>query len=118
MGTVSGKLCYPSEILPAGTIEAKNTVTAEMTTQNYPGSSAGGKSSYSFSLSPGTFYLRYKISDTLIGYHTETCKTGSETSCTATNPRVLISVTVEDGKTISDYDLCDFYYSDSTKPSF
>lgn len=118
MGTVSGKLCYPSEMLPKGTIEAKNTTSGEILSQAYPGSEAGGKSSYSFSLKPGTYYLRYKISDFFNGYHTETCKTGSETSCAATNTRVLIPAVVETGKTVDTYDLCDFYYSDSTKPAF
>ncbi len=117
-GTVTGKLCYPAEVLPKGKIEAKNTTSGEIVTQEYAGSQAGGKSSYSFDLKPGTYYLRYNAESGSIGYHSETCKTGVETTCTDTNPRVLIAATVETGKTIEAYDLCDFYYSDSTKPSF
>lgn len=117
-GMVSGRLCYPSEMLPKGTIDAKNITSGEIITQDYPGSDAGGKSTYSFELKPGNYYLRYKISTDLIGYHTETCKTGNETSCKPENPRVLIAATIEEGKTVANYDLCDFYYNDSTKPSF
>lgn len=117
-GIVSGKLCYPAESLPKGTIEAKSTTTSDLVTQNYIGSAAGGLSSYSFDLKPGKYYLRYKVDSGLSGYHSETCKTGVETTCAEANPRVLIVATVEAGKTVDAYDLCDFYYSDSTKPTF
>lgn len=118
MGTVSGKLCYPSEMLPKGTIEAKNTISGEIVILDYPGSEVTSSNTYEVGLELGTYYLRYKVSDSLIGYHTETCKTGLETSCNSANPRVLIPATVETGKTVPNYDLCDFYYSDSTKPVF
>lgn len=118
MGTVKGKLCYPSQFLPEGTIEAKNTLTKEVATLNYPGSENGGASSYSFDLNPGSYYLRYKTSGDSYGYHSETCPTGMETSCAQENERVLVTVNVEAGQTIDGHDLCDFYYSEDTKPEF
>lgn len=123
LGTVQGKLCYPSSFLPEGTIEARNTTSGDTFTQEYPGSEAGGKETYTFELKPGTYYLRYntKLDSSqpdFAGYHSRTCPTGKETTCNAESPRVLIPANVKIGETISGYDLCDFYYSDDSEPSF
>lgn len=59
-GTVTGKLCYPSEGLPPGEIVAKDTTSSKLFTQDYPGSQNGGDSTFSFPLPEGTYHLRYQ----------------------------------------------------------
>lgn len=120
-GTVSGKLCYPSSFLPPGKIVAKEKTSGKIFSQNYAGSEKGATNSYSMSLQPGKYNLRYEAntgSNTLYGYQTTVCPTGQETTCGDTKQRILVSVEVQSGKTNPDANLCDFYYSDSNKPSF
>jgi hypothetical protein len=120
-GKVEGKLCYPSEFLPEGKITAKD-MNGKITSLDYPGSQKGGKNTYSMDLAEGKYNLRYepgapKNTD-YFGYHTLACPTGLETTCSDTKQRVLISATVEAGKTISNFDLCDFYYTKNNTPQF
>lgn len=117
-GTVTGRLCYPSEVLPKGLIEAKRPSDSSIFVQDYPGSGNGGKSNYSFELEEGEYYLRYTISKQFIGYSTTVCPTGQEESCGDKKPRELKTVSVKAGQTVSGYDLCDFYYKDSNAPKF
>lgn len=121
-GMIAGKLCYPSSFLPKGQIEAKNTATNTVTTQPYPGSQNGGKSTYALELTPGTYVLRYKAqvdaNNASYGYHTSVCPTGIETTCAATNARTNIQIQVKAGTTASDVNLCDFYYDQTAPPAF
>ncbi|MBI2021673.1 hypothetical protein HYS93_02180 [Candidatus Daviesbacteria bacterium] len=117
-GKVSGRLCYPSEFLPEGTIEAKRLSDGQIFTQNYPGSNNGGKNTYSFELESGDYYLRYKISDKFNGYSTTVCPTGQDESCGDTKPREIRKAEVKADQTVLGYDLCDFYYRDSNAPKF
>lgn len=117
-GKVGGKLCYPSEVLLPGILEAKRISDSKVTTQNYPGSMSGGGNIYSFDLEEGEYVLRYKVSDSLIGYSTTICPTGNETTCGDAKKRELIVAKVMPGGKITNYDLCDFYYSSSNVPTF
>lgn len=117
-GEISGKLCYPSEFLPAGTIEAKSTISNTVVSMAYEGSEAGAGNTYTLAVPAGSYILRYYVGENTIGYHTDICPTGAETSCAADNPRNHISVVVTSGKTVSGIDLCDFYYSEATEPTF
>lgn len=117
-GTVTGKLCYPSEVLPKGLIEAKRISDADILVQDFPGSGNGGKNTYTFELEEGDYYLRYTISQKFIGYSTTVCPTGQEESCGDTKLRALRKASVKAGQTISSYDLCDYYYNSSNAPKF
>ena len=120
-GTVSGKLCYPSEFLPEGQIVAKNTETDKIVNQDYPGSSEGGKNGYTITLPEGIYKIRYeanidgKVSS---GYHTTVCPTGSEITCADTNSRVVVPVKITKDRAVENHDLCDFYYQQESKPQF
>lgn len=116
-GEITGKLCYPSQFLPAGSIEAKNTLNDTLVSQNYAGTENGAGSTYSIAVPAGTYILRYKAGE-IYGYHTDVCATGLETSCAQENARQHKQVIVTSGKTVSGIDLCDFYYSESTEPAF
>lgn len=118
-GTVSGRLCYPSEVVPAGTIEAKRIEDGKVFILNHSSSledELGNK--YSFTLEEGDYYLRYKTLGGLLGYSTTVCPTGSEETCGNSKVRILRKIEVVPGETVSNYDLCDYYYQDTNAPKF
>jgi len=122
-GTITGKLCYPSEFLPAGAIEAKNITSNAIVSEEYFGTGGGEGATYSIGVLTGTYILRYKAmpdpnGEPLYGYHTTTCPTGLETTCAAENARERIEVAVMAGETVENIDLCDFYYNSSNPPEF
>ncbi|MDP3973761.1 MAG: hypothetical protein Q8P92_02925 [Candidatus Daviesbacteria bacterium] len=117
-GTVTGKLCYPSEVLPEGKIEAKRLSDGKIFVQNYKGSLTPKPEPYAFELEEGNYYIRYKVTEDLIGYSTTVCPTGIEESCGDKNPRILRKAEVKTNETVSGYDLCDYYYNDSNAPKF
>lgn len=111
-GTVSGKLCYPSEMIPAGKIAAKNLTDNKIYYQDYLGTQAGEGTVYTFELPVGAYNLRYEAhfgDKGINGYYSEQV-TGSQ------NSHKLITVNVIQGKTVTSVDLCDYYYV--TEPSF
>ncbi|KKU82495.1 MAG: Peptidoglycan-binding LysM [Microgenomates group bacterium GW2011_GWA2_47_8] len=116
-GTILGKLCYPSEILPPGKIEAKRLSDNQIFTQDYPGNQNGDKSNYAFELEEGDYYLRYKTKGSF-GYSTTVCPTGNEETCADTKKRVPVMAVVKDGMELKNYDLCDYFYKDSNAPKF
>lgn len=123
-GIVTGKLCFPASVLPKGKIIAKNTVTNEITSQDYPGSEAGGGFVYTLNLSPGSYYMKYDAnspSGILSGFYTNysTCVGNSSSAeCSGQRTRPLLSVDVKPGSTVTDVNLCDFYYPSDSPPKF
>lgn len=117
-GTVTGKLCYPSEVLPEGTIEAKRLSDGKIFILNYGGSEAGEGNKYEFPLEDGDYYLRYRTKADLMGYSTTVCPTGNEETCGDTKTRIIRKAEVKTGQTASGYDLCDFYHDASNAPKF
>lgn len=117
-GTVSGKICYPSEIIPKGKLEVKRLLDGNITYEDYPGSVEGVKPTYSFQLGPGDYYIRYNVDNKIFGYSTTVCPTGNETTCADTKKRVPVMAVVKDGQTLENYDLCDYFYKDSNAPKF
>lgn len=116
-GTVRGNICYPSEVIPEGTIEAKRPSDGKVFILDYGGSGAGEGNIYEFPLENGDYYLRYKTKGSF-GYSTTVCPTGKEETCGDTKMRILRKVEVKTGQAISGYDLCDYYYKDSNAPKF
>lgn len=116
-GIVKGKLCYPSEVIPEGVIEAKRLSDGKVFILDYGGSESGESNIYEFPLENGDYYLRYKTKGSF-GYSTTVCPTGREQTCGDTKTRILRKIEVKTGKKVSDYDLCDYYYKDSNAPKF
>lgn len=112
-GTVSGKICYPSEVIPKGKLEVKRLLDGQIISQDYSGSSSGTKPTYSFELNPGDYYIRYNVDDKLFGYSTTVCPTGNEETCADTKQRIPVMAVVKDGMEVKNYDLCDYYYKQS-----
>lgn len=121
-GTITGKLCYPSEVIPAGRIEAKRLSDGKFFNQEYLGTENGGKTTYAFELESGEYSLRFVVggigSYATFGYSTTVCPTGQEETCGDTKKRIPRKAFTKPGQTVSGYDLCDFYYSDKNAPGF
>lgn len=117
-GTVSGKICYPSEVIPKGKLEVKRLMDDYIIYEDYPGSVTGEKPTYSFQLEPGDYYIRYNVEDKIFGFSTTVCPTGNETTCGDTKQRIPVMAVVKDGQELKNYDLCDYYYKDYNAPKF
>lgn len=123
-GTVSGRLCYPSSFLPPGEIVAKDLDSGKTYTQDYVGSMAGGKLTYTFELPAGIYHLKYQAhastKDTSIftsGYFDECAKTMHTDQCTPDSGHINIGVEVVSKEEIQNVDLCDFYYNPTQEQS-
>lgn len=117
-GIVSGRLCYPSQVLPKGQIVAKNIKTGETIVQDYPGSGATTDWNYSFELKPGEYHLRYDVAgpegNLISHFYTNYSECALEDNCgERKSPLELLVVRVEPGKTIENIHLCDSFYSPS-----
>lgn len=116
-GLVKGKLCYPSEFLPAGKIIAKRISDNQESYINYPGTENGGQTNYTFELDEGDYYLKYQTASGKNGYHTDVCPTGLETTC-GMDQRKNLTISVKSGQTSENINLCDFYYKPAQEPKF
>jgi hypothetical protein len=123
-GTVSGRLCFPSDFLPPGEILAKDLGSGKTHTQEYPGSMSGGKLTYSFELPVGTYHLRYQAHGSTkkpeiftSGYFDECAKTMATAECTPDSGHINIDITVKAGQETKNIDLCDFYYNPTQEQS-
>lgn len=109
-GSISGKLGYPSEAIPALRIVAFNTVSGEYYWQN----TVANQSYYSFAELPeGTYHvLAYVIDDpsqTFYAAYSNFVKCGMTTSCVDHN---LIAVEVKAGQETKDVNPIDWYATD------
>jgi hypothetical protein len=117
-GTVSGKVCYPSEVIPKGKLEVKRLLDGYIISEKYPGSIKGVEPTYSFQMEPGDYYIRYNVDDKIFGYSTTVCPTGNEETCGDTKKRIPVMAVIKDGQELKNYDLCDYYYNSSNAPQF
>ena len=121
--TVSGGLCYPSEVIPPGVIEAKRVTDNVLFTEEYAGNQQQGNNRYVIVLEPGTYILRYgadagETGDYMYGYHTKNCPTGTETTCGQDAGMENVEIEVEAGVSLEDFTLCNFYYTEFNEPEF
>jgi hypothetical protein len=121
---VTGRLCYPASLLPAGKIVAKNINTSATYTQDFAGSQAGGSSTYTFELPLGIYHIKYDAtgpSGVLSGFYTNysTCVGDpSGADCSGEKTRATLPVEVKASSISKDVNLCDFYYPAGAPPSF
>ena len=109
--SISGRLCYPSEYIPAGKIQAKNIQNQEII--DFP--TQVNQTSYEISLAEGEYILRFLTDKQISGYYTNECPTGAEVTCEV-EPRTLKVIKITAKQVIKDISLCDFYYQ--TEPEF
>ncbi len=98
----AGRICYPSEGIPAMTAYFRNTGTGEVTDLDIQ----PGQAAYEVTLTPGT-YLAYAWlpNASLGGAYTLAVACGLGESCT---DHALVAFTVADGATTQGIDLCDW----------
>lgn len=119
-GTVTGRVCFPSEGIPAGNILAKDVSSGETFKQEYLGSEVAGKTDYSFKLKPGIYVFAYDPGrhGQNMGYYTSCAESGHANECSTKESHSLTEITVVSGESINDIDLCDYYYKPEHKPDF
>lgn len=113
-GTVTGKLCFPSEGIPPGTIVAKNTISKETFNQKYAGTEAGAGSTYEFKLPTGTYHIKFQLSGSA-GYYNECAKNPTFDVCSGDSSHTHLKVEVLENQTVKNVDLCDFYATDEQR---
>lgn len=111
-GTVSGKLCYPSEGLPPGEIVAKNIKTGELLQQKVDSTTSVD---YSFQLPEGSYHLRYQAHPSAAKpetftslYYTECVKDNPYGSCGPGDDHTMLLAVVSPGKETKNINLCDY----------
>lgn len=122
-GTVSGILCYPASLIPAGTITAKDTTTSKEITQTYAGTQAGGGTTYTMQLPSGTYHMKFTPTaySTVVGYYTDYSScigNPSGANCSGQKTRPLLDVQIASQGTVGSVNLCDYYYPSDNPPKF
>lgn len=118
VGTVSGKICFPGSYIPEGKIALKNIETDEVETFPNP----SNQSTYEVNVPAGSYHARYQAymngmeGDFQSGYYTKCAIDSTADVCNAPDGHALIEVEIENGGTVADVALCDFYYE--TEPAF
>ena len=99
----SGKICYPSQKIPAMTAYFQNTKTKKVTTLPIK----ADQLTYSVNLLPGTYTAYAWLPDkSLSGSYSKAVPCGLSVSCT---DHTLLPFTVQTGSTTSGIDICDWY---------
>lgn len=122
-GSVTGTLCYPASLIPAGTITAKDTTSGKEITQAYAGTQAGAGTTYTLQLPVGTYHMKFTPTaySSTIGYYTDysSCVGNpSSANCSGQKTRPLLDVQITAGATVSSVNLCDYYYPPDNPPKF
>lgn len=118
LGVVSGKVCFPGSYIPEGLVALKNLETDEVTT--FP--NQANQSLYVVKVPAGKYHARYQAYTNGIegeyqsGYYTKCGIDSSYDVCNAPDAHVLIEVEIQNGGTVADVALCDFYYE--KEPAF
>ena len=102
-GVIRGKLCYPSEYIPAMTLYARNVSTGETVTLGVPENTP----QYELQV-PGeaTYQVFAWTEDGLGGTYSRFVNCGMSVECT---DHSIVPVPVGAGQTVSAIDICDFY---------
>lgn len=116
-GTITGKICWPSEGVPAGQVMAKELASGEITSIN----TTQNQSEYSMDLEVGRYVVKFANGtdeNALSAYYTPCAESGSAADvCEDPESHVLTIVDVEVGATTTEVDLCDSYYGED-EPKF
>jgi hypothetical protein len=106
-GTVSGRICFPSEQIPAMTLYLQNVDSGELVRI----SSEAGMSSFNVPLMPGRYVAyAYPQEMELGGGYTNAVTCGLKESCT---DHSLIVFEIQSGQDTPGVDVCDWYAPDS-----
>jgi hypothetical protein len=106
-GTITGRLCFPSEYIPEMTIYARNVKTGKPFSTHVK----EGTAVYKILVPPGTYFVFVwtrpdEISRRSGGLYSRAVPCGLNVSCADHRP---IPVEVKPGRTVNHIDPCDFY---------
>lgn len=127
LGKVEGKICYPSDFIPAGFILAKNIKTNEIKEISFDDKVIVGSQGFSIQLEKGTYVFAYKPIlvdgsgydyEGVRGFYTQCALNTEHEICSKPESHKLIEVEVGKNKTTGDISICDYYYGDENKPNF
>lgn len=111
-GTVSGKVCYPSEMIPAMTAFFQETASGEISEMDIEEDQAG----FTIDLPPGKYiaFAYLKSGAELGGSYSEAVPCGLSADCTDHSP---LAFEVRAGSTTGGVDLCDWYAPEAVPPN-
>jgi len=117
-GSVEGKICFPSSFVPEGYIMVKNVET-DVVEKTYFEGVPPKSQEYSLSLDEGKYVFAFaKMDEVPMGFYTPCAPTASVDDCSTPESHKLVEVEVRAGETVSNIDLCDYYYQAQEKPEF
>lgn len=109
MGTVAGKICYPSEFIPAMTAYFMAAASGEYTELLI----AENQSDYQIDLLPGQYIAFAYTADELGGSYSRAVPCGLSVDCP---DHTTLAFEVRAGETTSGVDICDWYSPESVPP--
>jgi hypothetical protein len=109
-GLVSGRICYPSERIPAMTLYFSQPDTGRLIEQPIRENQA----SYQVELEPGSYFVFAWVDSFQVGgMYTQAVLCGMGDDCTDHNP---LSITVSAGHSLEDIDVCDWVHPETELP--
>ena len=103
LGTVTGRLCYPSEGIPPLTLYFEDVGSGDVFEFDYP----DGLPAYTVDLLPSTYYAyAYATGTSIGGSYSQAVLCGLSVNCT---DHTLLPFVVQPGQTTADIDICDYY---------
>lgn len=118
-GKVSGKICYPSELVPEGDLLIKNTKTKEILKEHFDETKVGQQQNFLITLDEGVYVFAYKpVTNDIYGFFTPCALTMEANDCSTKESHQLTEIKVEKDKTTKGVTICDYYYSTDDKPNF
>jgi hypothetical protein len=106
----TGKICFPSEMIPAMTVYFEDTMNGLITTVPI----AENQSTYEVSLEPGTYLAYAWLPDfTIGGLYSYAVPCGLSVECTDHDP-IVVQITPD--QTVTNIDICDWYLDQSLVP--
>lgn len=117
-GTVMGKICFPSSFVPEGYILAKNVNTNVIEKIYFEGVPPLTQE-YSLSLNEGKYVFAYAQKEgEAEGFYSSCALITNASDCGTPKSHELIEIDIRANDTVSNIDLCDYYYSPEEKPVF
>ncbi|MGW8227106.1 MAG: hypothetical protein ACWGOY_15295, partial [Anaerolineales bacterium] len=110
-GSITGKICYPSEFIPEMTLFLQETSSQEISELYI----SENQNRYSLNLIPGRYiaFAYLNSGATLIGSYSNAVLCGLDAGC---SDHSLVEFEVKAGQTLDGIDICDWYSTEAVPP--
>ncbi|MGW8226513.1 MAG: hypothetical protein ACWGOY_12300, partial [Anaerolineales bacterium] len=110
-GSITGKICYPSEFIPEMTLFVQETSSQEISEVYI----SENQNSYNMNLSPGRYiaFAYLNSGAILMGSYSNAVLCGLTAGC---EDHSLVEFEVKAGQTLEDIDICDWYSTEAVPP--